>query len=297
MKLPAFLALRCNTLFFLLLFSISLAVQGEGSGYSSGLLFQIHKPGTEQSYLFGTMHSEDRRVLELAKPVLDTLERTRRLVLEMRLDPEAMLTSMTAMILSDGRELQQILGQALYDETRIAAENIGIPEVALRKFKPWAVATLLSLPTSNTGLFLDAMLYQEAIAGGMEVIGLENAQEQLAVFEGIPEADQVILLKSTLEHLDQIPDTLDDLLDAYLARDLKKLVDLSNSLQGESDQRVMQAFQQAVVTDRNIRMVQRLIPIIADAPAVIAVGALHLPGDEGLLALLRKQGFTVEKVF
>jgi hypothetical protein len=215
----------------------------------------------------------------------------------MRLDPEAMLTSMTAMILSDGRELQQILGQALYDETRIAAENIGIPEVALRKFKPWAVATLLSLPTSNTGLFLDAMLYQEAIAGGMEVIGLESAQEQLAVFEGIPEADQVILLKSTLEHLDQIPDTLDDLLDAYLARDLKKLVDLSNSLQGESDQRVMQAFQQAVVTDRNIRMVQRLMPIIADAPAVIAVGALHLPGDEGLLALLRKQGFTVEKVF
>ena len=293
--------LLCNNTkvfwFSVLLVCFSTVSQADTADYSSGLLFRVYKSPDAISYLFGTMHSDDERVLALAEPVREAMGRTRRLVLEMDLNPGVALASMAAMILSDGRDLQQILGERLYSKTQIAAEGIGIPEIALRKFKPWAIATMLSLPPSSSGKFLDVTLYQQAVAAGIEVIGLESAEEQLAVFDQMSEKDQVTILEDTLVHLERIPDMLNDLMNAYLARDLQQLVALSSSYQAGSDPDVMQRFEQAAVIDRNTRMAQRLLPILQQAPTVVAVGALHLPGEEGLLNLLSRQGFVIEKVF
>ena len=288
---------RFQTTFILLLIIWVGALHADVFSTSSGLLYRIHKPGGAVSYLFGTMHSENERVLKLGDQVNEYLDQTQRLVLEVELDPGAMLASMTYMVIADGRDLEQILGADLYAETVAAVETIGIPEVAVRQFKPWAVATLLSLPPTQTGQFLDLVLYNRAKSAGMEIIGLETVQEQLSLFDQLPEQDQIVLLKQTLAQFEDLPELHDQLLNAYLEGDLNRLSQLMDVMNGEVDQEVADRFKKVLISDRNQKMLQRILPILDEGPVVIAVGALHLPGANGLLNLLFEQGFIVEKVF
>ena len=101
---------------------------------------------------------------------------------------------------------------------------------AFQDFKPWAVVTLLSLPPSEKGEFLDLVLYKAAVEARKEVKGLETMEEQLAVFDDLSEADQIALLRETLDSRDQMPAMFEDLIQAYLAQDLDALMERSEAL-------------------------------------------------------------------
>ncbi len=159
--------------------------------FSHGLLFRIEKPGIPPSHIFGTMHSEDPRVLSLPKPVQEIFDRADTLVLELDLGPATMLASMTGMLLQDGRELHDVIGTQLYEQTVTAIAGNGMPEEAIKKFKPWGIVMLLSMPPTKTGQFLDLTLYQSAIAQGKITKGLETVEEQLAIFDTLPEINQI----------------------------------------------------------------------------------------------------------
>ncbi|MCG8427059.1 MAG: TraB/GumN family protein [Chromatiales bacterium] len=265
--------------------------------FRSGLLFRLQPSVGPESYLFGTMHSDEPRVIELAQPVVDLIKMSDKLVLELDMSPGELLASMTGMIISDGRTLDQIVGAELYAQTRKAVKGLGIPEVAVRDFKPWAIAVMLSMPPSKSGQFLDLILYQKAVENGIEVVGLESAKEQMGVFDQMSESDQIYLLRETLAQLDQIPSMLDDMLRAYLESDLAGLETQMDAMWGSMDSGIVERFEEAVIISRNHRMVERALPILQKYSVVIAVGAGHLPGEEGLLNQLRQRGFSIEKIF
>ena len=262
-----------------------------------GLLWELSKPGIEPAYLFGTIHSEDPEVLQLPQPVQQAIDRCNTVVLEMLLDAEAMMYSSTAMLMMDGRMLSDIIGKPLFRQTASAIRSRGIQELVLERMKPWAAAVILSMPASETGLVLDMMLYQNALEQGKSVHGLETVEEQLHVFEALPEKDQVLLLQDAVENFPGLDALHAELLEAYRQRDLAGLMALSEAAMQAGDQQLADEFQQHLVVDRNHRMSDRMQVYLRQGEVFIAVGALHLPGEEGLLKLLEQQGFTVRRLY
>jgi len=266
--------------------------------FTHGLLWRIEPAdGAAPSYLFGTIHSEDPRVLALPAPVLAAFGAARALVLEVVPDPNVLTESMAAMTYQDGRTLADAVPDVVYQDSIKALAARGLPEQVARSFKPWAVMTLLSMPEAKTGDFLDMRLYQRAVAAQKPVRGLESMQEQLAVFEHLSLPDQVALLRLTLASQGEFPALFEALVKAYRQRDLGALLDINDGYLDDADSELMARFEDTLVAARNERMAQRIAPMIRDGAQFVAVGALHLPGPGGLLERLSAAGNRVERVY
>lgn len=282
----------------LLLLALPLGAALAQPTFESGLLFRVQTSSeAAPSYLFGTMHSEDPRVLALPPPVAAALARADVFVMEVVPDSSAMADSAAAMRFDDGTMLADVLPQDLYAQTIEALGRRGIPEAAVRGFKPWAVLTLLNVPEAETGEFLDIMLYRRALAAAMPVRGLESMAEQTAVLDGLSRADQIALLRETLRTQARLPEMFDALTEAYHRRDLRSLLELNDSYLRQADPDVVERLETALIHDRNARMEERVLPMLAEGGHFIAVGALHLPGEGGLLERLRRRGHAIDCVY
>jgi uncharacterized protein YbaP (TraB family) len=262
-----------------------------------GLLWEIGGGDPPASYLFGTIHSEDPAVLSLPAAVQQVFDQADSLVLEVLLDQEAMLYSSQAMLLGEGRLLSEITGKALFEQTSRAIRSRGIPEVVLDRMKPWAVAVTLSMPVLETGEVLDMRLYQLALQAEKPVFGLESIREQLAVFDDMPEQEQLILLQDAVENFPVVDAMHRELLDAWKHRDLGSLMEINTAAMQAGDQQLAAEFQDRLITRRNRLMAERLQPYLQEGNAFVAVGALHLPGETGLLELLEQRGYTVRVLY
>jgi uncharacterized protein len=268
--------------------------------YAQGRLFELRHPnaapGAAPSWLFGTIHSDDPRVLRLPPGVGDAMAAANVLVLEVVPDAAAMQTAAAAMRLGDGQGLADVLAPELYRRCIAALAARGLPEAAVQDLKPWAVMTLLSMPPARTGRFLDRHLYDLAVAADKPVLGLETTAEQLALFDALDAADQRALLRATLAALAEQPRKLDALIAAYLAADLGKLLALSDADVPGLAPALQARFRHALIDARNARMLQRIDALPAAGGYFIAVGALHLPGAAGLLQRLAQAGYGVRRL-
>ncbi len=264
-----------------------------------GVLFKIEGGGMSPSYVMGTIHSEDPRLLNFSDDLESAFKQKDVFLMEIALDESALLAMSTSMLLLDGRTLQSILGDELYRETaRAVGKRLGIPEMALNQMKPWAVMAALSVPVPKTGKFMDMVLYEKARQQGKQVVGLETADEQIGVFDSMPMDDQIALLKETLKHLDELPEMFEQLTLTYLSGDLEKVASLAEKFMrcGDADPVLTERVLKRLNEDRNYKMVDRMLPYLVAGDAFVAVGALHLPGKKGILNLLKQKGFQATPV-
>ena len=262
-----------------------------------GLLWEVSKPGAAASHLFGTIHSEDPQVLQLDGRVQAAFDAAHSVVLEVLLDTDAMQYSSAAMLLLDGRTLDGIIGTELFNQASRVCSSRGIPELVLQRMKPWAVAVTLSMPVPETGQVLDMMLYQDALLANKPVHGLETIGEQLDVFDTLPESGQIMLLRDALENFPGIDALYEELLQAYKRRDLGALMAINDASMPIGDQRLADDLQRRLIRDRNRLMAERMQPYLEQGRAFVAVGALHLPGADGLLQLLQQRGYILRRVY
>jgi uncharacterized protein YbaP (TraB family) len=267
-----------------------------GANSKNGLLWRISIPGRQASYLLGTIHSADHRVTRLRAAVADALDGCDRFVMEMKLDTDAFMQLGTSMMLAPDRDLEALIGGELFQRVVQAMAAHGMPEPAVRRLKPWAVIAMLNMPQSDGGQILDLTLYQRATGQGKPASGLESAGEQLAVFEGLSLQDQIELLDMTLKSLPSQPQMFEQLIKAYAADDLERLTDIARLDHEQSRSASARRFMTRLNDDRNRRMAKRIIPYLEQGNSFIAVGALHLAGPRGILALLRQSGYNTEPV-
>jgi uncharacterized protein YbaP (TraB family) len=133
----------------------------------------------------------------------------------------------------------------------------------------------------------------------MTILGLEDLDEQVAALDGIPLATQIAILRHTLDNLSRIEALAEPAIRAWLARDLAALASLSATAAGGNAD-VAQHYAvltHALVENRSVLMAHRLFLPLARGGVFVAVGALHLYGKKGLLALLRAQGYRVRRVY
>ncbi|HKU69559.1 MAG TPA: TraB/GumN family protein [Burkholderiales bacterium] len=292
--------MRVRFLAALVLVAVPAALPAQAAErFGEGLLWRIEGKGAAPSHVLGTIHLADSRVTKLPPPVEREFKGARSLTIEAGLDPGNLVAVVNRMVYSDGRSLPAVAGDDLYKRAVALTDSLGLPEPLARQFKPWALALMLSSPQQDPSSVLDYMLARMAQEQGKTVLELESLDEQASIFDEMSEADQVALLRHAVTHYGRLAKDTARLTDVYLKRDLSAMWRISEESSSTSAdaKRVNEVFAQRLIFDRNTRMVERMQPTLGQGRAFIAIGALHLYGDRGVLALLERQGYKVTRVY
>jgi uncharacterized protein YbaP (TraB family) len=219
--------------------------------------------------------------------------------MEVSLDQSNIAALAARMVYLDGRSLPGMAGNALFQKIAPLTASLGVPPEMARLFKPWAMVLLLQMPQQDPAHVLDFMLQRMAVEQSKAVHPLETVDEQVAAFEFMSERDQLMLLQHAVDTHHELVSQREKMLQAYLQRDLKLMWQL-----GEADiarrpdlKPLKQEFDQRLLYDRNARMLQRMRPQLTAGGAFVAVGALHLHGEKGLLNLLAREGYHLTRVY
>jgi uncharacterized protein len=275
-----------------------------------GLLWKIETPGTAPSYLFGTMHMTDERVTHLTPSAESAFQGAGTVVIETTevLDQQAMMAALwknpDLMMFTDDTTLTSLLSPEDKKALEEGLAHRGILLSAVSKMKPWILSALVALPQCELqrkeagAQVLDVKLALEAKAAGKKLEGLETVADQLNAMASLPMEFHVKGLVDTVKLGDRIDDVIETMIVLYEKEDTGIFWPLFRAVlpDGGNDQTGYAAFEQAMIVNRNKTMIASAEPIIAAGSAFIAVGALHLPGPDGLIELLRKNGHTVSAV-
>ena len=275
-----------------------------------GLLWKLEKPGEEPSFLFGTMHMTDPRVTTLPPAAQKAYDAAGTIIIETTevLDKQKMMAAMLKepdlMMFTDDTTLSSLLSPADAAVVNKGLDARGIPPATVAKMKPWLLSAMVALPVCEVARqaggapVLDVKLAEDAQASGKTVEGLETVADQLRAMASLPLAFHIKGLVDTLKLGDKINDVNETMIVLYQRGDTGMFWPLFRSIfPSEGDDAAgYAAFDQTMITSRNKVMVDHAEPILAKGNAFMAVGALHLPGPEGLVEDFRKAGYTVTAV-
>jgi len=279
------------------------AKEPQHRAHGQGRLFEVTAAAIEPSYVFGTMHSTDPEILELPTPAARAFGDSTRLILELVFRPELESRMHEAMLLGDGRTLTEIIGPELFSRLMRRAALYGLPVGQMNRMKPWAAGLVLSLPVdeldrgASGAIALDCALQQAADARGIPAFGLETMDEQITAFSDQSEEDQIASLRMTIELNPQIDALFTEMKKAYLAGDLDYLHTMAETVASGTDDRLARQFEERFIGLRNRRMANRMARHVKLGAAFIAIGALHLSGEDGVLKLLEKRGYKIKRLY
>jgi uncharacterized protein YbaP (TraB family) len=275
---------------------VTRTTDNSGVAYGKGLLWKIEGRGIEPAYLFGTIHLEDPRVTRLPQVVQEVFGSATGFLTEVDMHPAARASYSERMRLSQGASLQQYLDTPLYQRlVHILETEYALPEDVLETLKPWAVFILLSRPPPVTGRVLDDLLHAQALQQGKPIEGLETVEELVAALDGLSLEDQVEILVDTVCNRDELVGQLEELTTLYLQQDLAGM--LAINAQPHQNEALFARLMERTLYQRNRRMALRIRDRLGDGKVFIAVGALHLPGDRGILRNLEAAGYRISRVF
>jgi hypothetical protein len=268
--------------------------------FTKGLLWRVSKAGVAPSYVFGTIHVADPRVLELPDPVSAALARAKRYYTESFQGEREAIRFLEAGQFDDGRRLEPLIGAGAYAKVVEMLRERQVPDEVIARLKPWAaLANFTVTPDDYEKLTLDQKLVEVARERNLRVLSLEGAEEQISVFDRIPLDTQVELLKHALDHRDELAAMVEPTIRAWMNRDLAG-IHIASTRAAERYPEVAGHYRilfQRVVENRSIVMAHRLFMPLREGGAFVAVGANHLYGAGGMLALIEKQGYRVERVY
>lgn len=261
-----------------------------------GLLWQVSRPGLEKpSYVVGTVHSRDARAFTQVPQLLAILQGLDAMAGELDLTEGTATNglSVQSFLMPGGMDLADLLSPGKYKRVHKAIQaELGPLALMAGRMKPFFVAALLgeSAMQADSTLMLDQYLQEQAKALGKEVLGLETWAEQLAAVDRIPVQEQADLLYEQVRNGRSGQD-MDRLMAAYVAQDLTALEALVSQDRSAPD------MQRELLTDRNATMAVRMDSLMLGGRTFLfAFGAAHLPGEAGVLELLRQRGYRLEAV-
>ena len=280
--------------------------QAAATENSGPLLWKIERAGRPTSYLFGTVHLTDERVTKLSPAVEQALGQSKTVALEVSDISEKATATVIAqsaplVMFTDGRRLDGLLSGTEYDTVKRIISRSGMPSDLAALFKPWIVTMIMSVSDcERTSIqqgarVLDMKIAEVGKARGLQVVGLETIPEQLQALAAVPEPQQLDMLRASLKFADRTNDMMETLVQLYLDRKISAALPFQIAIakQVGIGNEAFAGFQEKLLTDRNIKMRATAEPLLEQGGVFIAIGALHLPGKQGLVALLREAGYTV----
>lgn len=262
------------------------------------LLWKIEKGDMSPSYLYGTIHIIPSEDFFYPKGTLQAIESTEKMVFEIDMsvmsDMSAQMALMSKAVMKDGKTLRDFTTQEEYDLIKAHFDKMGLPLALFERMKPAFLSVFASEDMSPNAMQSGEMKSYEmefmeiANTQEMELGGLETVEYQLSVFDSIPYLDQAKMLVESIKSTNSGDDDFKKMIDIYKEQDLKGMGEMfSDETLGDMD---------LLLNNRNKNWIPVMQEYMAKEPVFFAVGAGHLVGDEGVISLLRKQGYTMTPI-
>lgn len=269
----------------------------------NSLLWEISGNGLkEPSYLFGTYHLLSASFLDEKPAVKAVFKKSKGVVVEMVLD-SSKLMQVASLSIMPGKKISDLISQEDFQLVSAALESAtGIKLQLLDQFKPMAVNVMLigayaqsesgHILSKYTGLPLDAHFAQAAKQEKRQVTALETMEEQIKLlYDFMPYEEQAKELVNFVKQKEQMLKSQNDLLEAYMAEDFSGMVK-----QFEDYAEIGNSMGAHMLDDRNMRWMDSIPGLMQGGSQFIAVGALHLVGEKGLITLLKQAGYQVKPI-
>ncbi|MCU1382967.1 MAG: hypothetical protein JWL71_1664 [Acidobacteria bacterium] len=252
-------------------------------------------------YLMGSIHLMPASFYPL-DPALEAAFKDSDLLVEEvdlaeMLDPMAQMAMLTRGMLPSNQSLDTLLSPATLALVKKATGEMGAAGGPLMRFKPWMLAIALQgMELAKSGfdpsLGLDQHFYDQAKDAGKAVQGLETVEFQISRFDGMTMEQQDRFLAETLKELATETATVGKLGDAWKTGDVAAVERVALT-----DLKSDPVMYQRLLVERNKNWMPKIEALFARrGRALVIVGAAHLIGPDGLLAMLKAKGYTVEQL-
>lgn len=258
------------------------------------LLWKISGNGIEkESYLFGTIHIICQDQFFMDNRIENALESTQKIALELNMMDPNMMTEMQQLSINEG--FQNIKGEFTSDQASALDEfltksyGVGLDQLGI--LKPFVLSSMVMLkmlPCEEQSSY-EMFFVEKAKDKQMEMVGLETVAFQIGIFDEIPQKIQIDDLAKLVMEEDGMEE-FESLVSAYLDEDIEGLYEMI------TENEMFKEYGNLLLADRNANWIPVIEELIHQQPTFIAVGSGHLASDTGVIALLRKAGYTVEPV-
>jgi uncharacterized protein len=263
------------------------------------LIWRASKDGRAVAFLVGSLHVLSKHSYPLP-PAFDEVYSATSILLE-EIDLGAMPDASSAAriaektLLTGGQSLTTVLDETTYARVSAKAASTGLPMAFLDRMKPWLVAMTLMVPDLQAAGFdpnygIDRHFYARAKADARPVRGLETLDDQLGRLNDLAMPVQVDMLRAMLDDVDTQIKSVSQLITAWRTGDVPTLETLLLKEFRESPE-----VYQRLLVERNRNWLPAISSCQASAACLVVVGSAHLIGDDSVVALLSKAGFTVEQ--
>jgi uncharacterized protein YbaP (TraB family) len=272
-----------------------------------GILWRIEKPGLPPSYLYGTIHSTDDSAIALARRAAERISGAKIVATELGSMDAVEKANISTAILTTALDRDHDTFEGVPESDRAGIETFaaaqGFPSEFAHHLKLWFLAILTAMPACETkrqalGLpEVDQYLAETATASGVKVVGLETAKEQIGVVSTMRPEIAVALLSVASRGPDMSGDIYATMLHLYRESrpaEILPIADLVGEM-SEDERSAQDEFLRLLLNGRNATIAERAAPLLKEGGAFIAVGALHLPGKDGLIERFRALGYTVAR--
>jgi hypothetical protein len=266
---------------------------------NNSLLWEVKSSNGKTSYLFGTYHLIGSEYLKTHKKVAEAYAKSNTVVVETVIDSSQMMQMAMVGMMPD-KSLKSMVDSADYAMLKKEIMRVTGYDIAMfDQMKPMTISAMYAAALAEdeldgeglSGNPIDVYFASYGKRNGKEVIELETMMEQAEMlYNGTtPEEQAAVLVQSVKDSL-KSSEVTEDLLEAYMAEDLDLMWKMSN----EEEDPLMDMT--LLLDNRNTAWIEKLKPVLNAGSAFIAVGALHLPGDVGVIELLKKEGYSIKPV-
>ena len=274
---------------FLILVILLLNIVSIAYASDRGLFWKLRAPNGSTHYLFGTMHTDDNRIIKFLPIVKKSVNASDILLVEITPDGHSQnLFMKNHSLVSDinEKELNQI--------KKLAEFHVMYFDNVMR-MKPWLLAIIFDSPKPHTEFNQDYLLMAMAADLDKEVLGIESSQEHFATMDSLSLDEQLMMLRAVLKKTEN--EKLSDYnlrMKQYISGDVEQIRKTDERLTGKLLPEVLWAkIKVQLMNERNKKMVIKIKELSKDKQLFIAVGASHLAGQDGLLNQLRDSGFKI----
>lgn len=268
---------------------------------------ELEKP----AYLFGTIHLSKEVVTTLHPAAQKAFDEAGALHVEIAMDAASMQAAVPLIMRKDGKTLADSIGKEM--SAQVDAElklvNPALDATPFQPMKTWYLAATLPVLKDQLGGGepLDMNLWERAEKAGKKTAGMETIEGQTKGFDELAEADQVILLKETLEHLNteraEGKDSIKALQDAYVSGEPAKVEaefekQLREMVEGEHKE-LGERLMKRILTDRDKIMADSIAATLKKDPGTIhffAAGAAHFCSEKSIRSHLETAGYKVTRI-
>lgn len=268
---------------------------------AAGLAWRVTDDDGRKLYLVGTVHAASAEFYPLPAPIEQAFAEAGVVVFEVdptRVDGrEAQRLTQHLGWLPDGQRLRQMLSDDGWERISAWAARHGLDERRLNRMRPWlAATTLVVMEMHKLGIEpahgMERHLAARAVERDLAIVELESLDEQLRTLAALSDEAQVYFLENAMTTYDEFAASVRHILDSWTAGDDTALTELLHTAYGPDTE-----LYDLLILRRNRAWLPEIEGMLASGTVhFVAVGTLHMVGDDGLVELLRCRGWRLERL-